>query len=81
LPTYIHPELFGASAMAHTSLNSDGKIALLNLRQMQKDRQPALEKSAESKGESSDPTRDLPREILPAEFVFSPAQTALRKAA
>jgi hypothetical protein len=47
------------------------------LRQMQKDRHAALEKAAaESKGESYDAARDLPREVLPAEFVFSPAPIA-----
>jgi hypothetical protein len=102
MPTDIHPELFAACAMAHTWLKDDKKIALLNLygqriqnaihrninllRQMQKDRQAALEKAAaesnllaqlaESKGESYDPHRDLPREALPAEFVFSPSQIA-----
>jgi hypothetical protein len=102
MPTDIHPELFAACAMAHTWLRDDKKIALLNLygqriqnaihrninllRQMQKDRQAALEKAAaesnalaqvaESKGESYDAIEDFPRELFPQQFVFSPAQIA-----
>jgi hypothetical protein len=102
MPADIHPELFAACAMAHTWLKDDKKIALLNLyaqriqnaihkninvlRQMQKDRQAALEQAAaesnllaqraESKGESYDPVQDFPTAAIPPQFVFSPAQIA-----
>ena len=95
-----HPEVDAAFAQAQAWLANGKQISLITLyegriqrrieknlallRQMQQDRQAALQQAAEqsqllaklaaSKGETYDPERDLPKEFLPPQFDFSISQ-------